>query len=258
MKRHDYQLGYSEVHSESLYSIDRRGRKAQKILAVLDDYYSGDLGSLRVLDIGCSAGIISGLMSERVGRVVGMDIDGPAVVHAQKSYGKYNADFTLQDATAVALKDETFDVVICAQVYEHVPSQHSLMSEILRVLKPSGVCYFAAGNRICLIKPHYKLPLLSVIPRSLANRYVSIMTDQDSYYERTLFYWQLKKLVSKFDVIDYTVPIVGDPEKYAATDMLRPGSMKHKLALWAVDRAYWLCSTYIWLLRKPNTPANLH
>ena len=33
--------------------------------------------------------------------------------------------------------------------------------------------------------------------------------------------------------------------------MLRSGSLKQKLALAVLKAAYWLCPTYIWILRKP-------
>ena len=53
-----------------------RTRKARKILVVLREALPGrDLASMRVLDVGASAGIIVGELGRVFGEVVGIDID---------------------------------------------------------------------------------------------------------------------------------------------------------------------------------------
>lgn len=44
----------------------------------------------------------------------------------------------VMDITALSLADESFDVVLCNHVLEHVPDDHAAMSEIARVLRPTG------------------------------------------------------------------------------------------------------------------------
>jgi len=119
--------------------------------------------------------------------------------------------------------NESFDLVICAQVYEHVPDSKQLLAEIKRLLKPNGICYFAAGNRLNLIEGHYKLPFLSVIPKPLAHVYLLILGRGKYYYENHLTYWRLKRLVLQFefDVVDYTAKVIYEPEKYSATEIVR-------------------------------------
>ena len=65
------------------------------------------------------------------------------------------------------LPKASIDVITCSQIYEHVPSDKNLMKVIIGLLKPGGVCYFAAGNRFKIIEPHYKLPFLSYLPKKL-------------------------------------------------------------------------------------------
>ena len=37
------------------------------------------------------------------------------------------------------------------------------------MLRPGGVCYFAAGHALQVIEPHHRLPFLSLLPRRAAD-----------------------------------------------------------------------------------------
>ena len=125
-----------------------------------------------------------------------------------------------------------------------------MMDEIYRVLKPGGVCYFAAGNRLNIMEPHYHLPFLSMFPRPLAHMYVKWSGKGSLYYEKHLSYWALKRLVHRFEIIDYTRSIIENPHRFSADYMLKTGAMKTRLAGWIVKYAFWLCPSYVWLLKK--------
>ncbi len=249
MTKYKYQLRYSEIQ-KSMYDVEMREQKAKKMLSVLDDHYSGKLETLSLLDIGSSTGIISNVLSERFGSVVGVDIDEQAVGYAKKAHLPDNLRFSIQDAMNLGFPDQSFDVAICAHIYEHVPDSRRLLSEIHRVLRPEGICYFAAGNRLVLIEGHYLLPLLSVVPKPLAHLYLRILRKGNFYYEKLLSLWGLRNLVSQFEIIDYTEEIIRDPRRYCATETVQHGSLSQRMATWILRRAYWLCPTYIWLLRK--------
>src|SRR5262249_31082787 len=153
---------------EKMYDVEGRRQKADKVLAVLRDHF-GSLEQLRALDVGCSTGIMASYYAEALGHVTGIDIDEEAIAHARRSYPRENLDFEARDGLDTGLYASSFDVVTCAHVYEHVPESSRLLAEIHRVLKPGGVCYFAATNRLNLIEPHYgRLPFLSWMPRLLA------------------------------------------------------------------------------------------
>jgi len=153
---------------------------------------------------------------------------------------------------SMKFSENIFDIAICAHIYEHVPDAERLMAEIYRVLKPRGVCYFAAGNRLNVKEPHYNLPFLSILPRSLAHVYIRTSGKNKFYYEKHLSYWGLKRLVQKFERIDYTQKIIESPEEFHAEYLISPDTKKGKLARLIVKYAYWLSPTYIWLLRKPQ------
>lgn len=53
-------------------------------------------------------------------------------------YYDWAEEISAQDLTNLTYEDETFDVVICNHVLEHIPDDRQAMREILRVLKPGG------------------------------------------------------------------------------------------------------------------------
>lgn len=252
VERRAYQNNFSKLFSEAVYGRQSRERKGKTILAVLRDFSGDDFRSFSILDVGCSTGIMANYFSDYFGAVVGIDIDEPAVQYARENFAKDNIEFNVGDALDIRYPKDSFDVVICAHVYEHVPDADRLMTEIHGVLKPGGVCYFSAGNRLTVKEPHYNLPFLSVMPRYFAHHYMRITGKGKFYYEKHLSYWGLKRLIRNFERIDYTKRIIENPELFYADYMIKPGTMKSTLAKFIVNYAYWICPSFIWLLRKTD------
>ena len=66
--------------SPSILDREDRLRVGRQILAVLEHHLgAGGLVGRRVLDIGCSSGIITGLIASAAGPTVGIDVDEPAL-----------------------------------------------------------------------------------------------------------------------------------------------------------------------------------
>ena len=240
-----------------MYDVPARERKARTMVAVLGDYLKLPLNTRRLLNVGGSAGIIDNYLSGHFSSVIGIDIDEPAVKHARNNYAKPNLEFQVADALNLPFSDNAFDVVVCSQVYEHVPDAQKMMDEIFRVLVPGGVCYFAASNRLMWNEPHYNLPLLSVIPRPLAHIYVRLMGRARYYHELHYTYWGLRNLVKSFIVHDYTPKMICDPQKYSIEYMIASGSVKAFIAGFVAEHIIWLCPSYIWLLEKPIIKASI-
>jgi ubiquinone/menaquinone biosynthesis C-methylase UbiE len=244
-----YQYEFS-VNRPYVFDVAGRERKACTMVAVLGDYLSSPLGNYDLLNVGGSTGIIDNFLAEHFNRVVGVDIDEHAIHHARESYRKDNLRFEVADAMNLPFKDNSFDIVVCSHVYEHVPDPHVMFDEIYRVLKPGGVCYFSAGNRLAWNEPHYNLPLLSVLPRPLAHLYIRLSGKASYYHEKHLSYWGLKSLVKRFACTDYTTRLVTESERYATDYMIRPGSLKARLAGIFLKAAHWASPGYIWVLEK--------
>lgn len=244
-----YQHDFS-INSPYVYDVENRERKARTMIAVLTDYLSEPLDNYDLLNVGGSAGIIDNYLADHFHRVVGIDIDKPAISHAQATFQRDNLEFRLADALDLPFADDSFDVVVCSHVYEHVPDPYKMFSEIKRVLKQDGICYFSAGNRLMWNEPHYSLPLLSVLPRPLAHIYIRLAGKSSHYHEKHLSYWGLKTLVKDFSCTDYTARLVAEPGKYFTDYMVSPGSLKARIAATVLKLAYWACPGYIWILEK--------
>jgi 2-polyprenyl-3-methyl-5-hydroxy-6-metoxy-1,4-benzoquinol methylase len=249
----EYQENYTRnpVAQRHMYDRDEREFKAMKIVAVLRDHL-GDLGQLSVLDMSCSTGLMSARLTEHFGWVTGIDIDKSAIAHATREFSNARVKFECMDALNTGFAEKSFDVVICNQMYEHVPDAQKLMSEIHRVLNDGGVCYFGVTNRLKIIETHYgKIPFLSWLPKPMAHIYLRILGRGSHYYENLLSYWGLRCLARQFELVDYTVKVIREPERFNASDSLRTGSLAQTAALTIARMAYWFLPGYIWLLRKP-------
>ena len=101
-------------------------------------------------------------------------------------------------------------------------------------------------------EPHYNLPLLSVMPRRMSHIYLRLFGKGDYYYEKHLTYWGLRKMTEKFELADFTGKIIFDPDRYSASYMIKPGSLKQKLAKFMTRYLIWIVPAYIWVLEKPK------
>jgi SAM-dependent methyltransferase len=146
--------------------------------------------------------------------------------------------------------DASFDCLICNHGYEHVDDQAALMAEIRRVLNDDGFCYFSAGSRFVLIEGHYFLPFLSWLPHRLSDLYMKLAGRQGRYDVKLLSHRNLKKLLCGFEVHDYTIPILKQPSRFAADDLLEHSRLAFRIPAWFYRLFYPLLPIWIWILTK--------
>lgn len=95
-----------------------------------------------------------------------------------------DVEFLNCDGTRLPFPDDTFDYVISNMVFEHVPAdvKRSLVSEMSRVLNPTGEVYVSFPNRFFPSEGH-SLPLYTkFLPRRVLVPLSEWLLDRDEYY----------------------------------------------------------------------------
>ena len=88
----------------------------------------------RLLDAGCGSGRMLDEL-ERFGTVAGTDTSLWAVVAAR---GRGHHDVEMETLERLHHPDESFDLVTCLDVLEHVPEDERALAELWRVTVPGG------------------------------------------------------------------------------------------------------------------------
>ena len=116
--------------------------------------------------------------------------------------------FVWGDGMQLPFAADSFDVVVCAQVYEHVPDAQRLFTEMTRVLRPGGTVFFSGPNWLFPIEPHYFLPFLHWLPPRAADAWLRLLHRGDHYYERSASIWTLRRLLQAYEIKDIMPEIV--------------------------------------------------
>jgi glycosyltransferase involved in cell wall biosynthesis/ubiquinone/menaquinone biosynthesis C-methylase UbiE len=243
------QLAYSDIEAKMVDEQHRRG-KANKIRRVLHHYLGrDDLSGLSALDIGCSAGFIADELAADGAKTIGVDIDEPGLERARERFGGH-VEFLNASGDDLPLPDACLDVVVFNHIYEHVVDADAVLSEIRRVLKPTGAAYLGLANKHQIIEPHHRLPLLSWLPQRAADAYVRGFGNADQYYERHRTRAGLKRMLRGFHVWDYTIPVILRPELFSSGDQIR--GVMSKLTPALVNAALPIVPTFVWVATKTN------
>ncbi|MDE0153510.1 MAG: bifunctional 2-polyprenyl-6-hydroxyphenol methylase/3-demethylubiquinol 3-O-methyltransferase UbiG [Gammaproteobacteria bacterium] len=109
-----------------------------------------ELAGQAVLDIGCGGGLLTESLARAGAGVTGLDLSGTALeqarAHAQEQ--ALDIEYLEQDAHALAgQRPETFDVVTCMELLEHVPDFPALLGDCEQLLHPGGFLFVSTLNR---------------------------------------------------------------------------------------------------------------
>lgn len=101
----------------------------------------------KVLEIGCGVGLLGETIKDRIqakeNHYYGLDLNfDPALKESQER------GISPIEANAVALpfQDESFDVVVSNDVFEHIDDANQLVKEAYRVLKPGGRAFIVIAD----------------------------------------------------------------------------------------------------------------
>jgi SAM-dependent methyltransferase len=134
----------------------------------------------RWLDLGCSDGYYThALRCAGAQEVVGVDLDDLAIGKAQELWkGDARVEFVYAPAERVPYPGESFSGVLMNEVLEHLPDEHAALTEVRRLLSPTGYLALFSPNRWFPFEGHgaefgsrrlqIPVPLLPWLPRSLS------------------------------------------------------------------------------------------
>jgi SAM-dependent methyltransferase len=109
-----------------------------------------------VLDLGCNTGYGTKMLAARASRTVGLDVSERAIAVAKAKHGDSGIDFGVTDGTRIPFPDNSFDLITCFQIIEHLVEYEGFMSEVKRVLTPDGVVIFTTPNALQRLDPGMK------------------------------------------------------------------------------------------------------
>ncbi|MEM0010911.1 MAG: class I SAM-dependent methyltransferase [Conexivisphaerales archaeon] len=99
----------------------------------------------RVLDVGCATGYLAEELTEKGNEVYGIEVDSEAAMEAREYY----KDVLVADVESLEelpYPEKFFDIVICADVLEHLRKPDRVLRMLKRYLKPEGLLIVSLPN----------------------------------------------------------------------------------------------------------------
>lgn len=104
----------------------------------------------RIVDVGCGGGILSEALARKGAEVLGIDLAAELLEVAELHALEQGVAVKYEQISAQSLtarEPESFDVVTCMEMLEHVPRPASLVGALARLVKPEGRVFVSTLNR---------------------------------------------------------------------------------------------------------------
>jgi SAM-dependent methyltransferase len=196
-------------------------------LADLVDEYSAP-GATDGIEVGCQHGALTEQMGRltRVPKWTGID---PALT--EKTVTDRGCTLYPARASGLEFPDETFDVALFANVFEHIPPDERDVSlrEIYRVLKSGGIVVGQLPNPYFPIESHSRLPFMGWLPTKWQHRYWKLapVNWEHDFYVVTIEHLKQTAQRAGFDVVhvrnfNYPPEAIPSSVRWAAHLLERP------------------------------------
>jgi 2-polyprenyl-3-methyl-5-hydroxy-6-metoxy-1,4-benzoquinol methylase len=95
--------------------------------------------TLRILDIGCGSGYaVTRFLGKTGDQVLGIDMYAPNIAYADAHFKKDGLSFACMDVHWLAADGRVFDIVVMADVLEHLDVPASILAKAVKLIAPGG------------------------------------------------------------------------------------------------------------------------
>ena len=102
---------------------------------------------LKILDVGCGYGCLGEVIEQKNNVVFGVDISPIAIDRAKnRLYFACLADVTKPETLPTEIKEEKFDIVVLADIIEHIYAPRELLENVKTFLKDDGMLLISVPN----------------------------------------------------------------------------------------------------------------
>ena len=153
-------------------ALDFNRARLDVIKAQIENHIGTDYSTLSMIDIGSGGGLISEPLAKLGAHVTGIDASAVSVEVAKRHAEKSGVDVNYRHMLSSEVVGEglQYDVVINAEVVEHVPDQQQLIKECASLVKPGGLLILATLNRT------FKSYIIAIVGAEYVMRYLPIGT----------------------------------------------------------------------------------
>ncbi|MCW8334771.1 bifunctional 2-polyprenyl-6-hydroxyphenol methylase/3-demethylubiquinol 3-O-methyltransferase UbiG [Vibrio paucivorans] len=155
---------------------------------------SGGLFGKKVLDVGCGGGILAESMAKTGAEVTGLDMGKEPLEVARLHALETGTALTYIQSTIedhASDNAQTYDVVTCMEMLEHVPDPLSVIQSCAALVKPGGHVFFSTLNR------NMKSYLFAIVG---AEKLLKIVPEGTHDHDKFIRPSELIKMVDKTDL----------------------------------------------------------
>ena len=143
--RHRPLESFYEGIADRFEGLDHPADVRRRLEIVFDECLArAPLAGRRTLDAGCGYGLFSAAAAGRGALVVSLDIGERLVARAR---ARARSGGVVADACQLAIRDESFDIVIASEMIEHTPTPTRAIDELARAVKLGGLLVITTPNR---------------------------------------------------------------------------------------------------------------
>lgn len=163
-----------------------------------------------VLEIGCGDGGNLLPFSEMGCHTIGVDIAASRIEDAKVFFKEAHAEsiFIAQDIFLLKELEQSFDIIICHDVFEHLPNKELFLSNLSKYLKPQGVIFmsfpawqmpFGGHQQICKSKALSHLPFVHLLPTPVYRWLLKAFGEDDRCIQELLSIKQTRVSIELFE-----------------------------------------------------------